>query len=99
MPWILYGGLGAQDLWDVLQAERSVAVRGRLRLYAFGFDAYGLLRGLNSAARGIGMTGLSGRLVVTPDGRVQREAEWARIQDGQLQPAGAVLLPAPSGEP
>jgi outer membrane PBP1 activator LpoA protein len=45
------------------------------------------------------MTGLSGRLVVTPDGRVQREAEWARIQDGQPQPAGAVMLPAPSGEP
>ena len=45
MPWILYGGLGAQQLWDVLQADRSAAVRGRLRLYAFGFDAYGLLRG------------------------------------------------------
>jgi uncharacterized protein len=99
MPWILYGGLGAQELWDVLQAERSAAVRGRLRLYAFGFDAYGLLRGLNSAARGIGTTGLSGRLAVTPDGRVQRELEWARIEGGLPQPAAAVFLPAPTGEP
>ena len=31
-----------------LQTGRSAAVRGRLRLYAFGFDAYQLLRGLNS---------------------------------------------------
>ena len=99
MPWILYGGLGAQELWDVLQADRSAAVRGRLRLYAFGFDAYGLLRGLNSAARGIGMTGLSGRLAIAPDGRVQRELEWARIERGLPQPAAAVFLPAPTGEP
>jgi outer membrane PBP1 activator LpoA protein len=99
MPWILHGGLGAQELWDVLQAGRSAAVRGRLRLYAFGFDAYGLLRGLNSAARGFGTTGLSGRLAIAPDGRVQRDLEWAQIEGGQLQPAGTVLIPAPAGEP
>lgn len=99
MPWILYGGIGAQPLWDVLQAERSAAVRGRLRLYAFGFDAYGLLRSLNSPARGIPVTGLTGRLAVSPDGRVQRDIEWAQVQGGQPQPAGAVLLPALTGEP
>jgi outer membrane PBP1 activator LpoA protein len=99
MPWILYGGIGAQELWDVLQAERSAAVRGRLRLYAFGFDAYGLLRNLNSAARGIPATGLSGRLAIAPDGRVQRELEWARVEGGRPQPAGAILPPALPGEP
>jgi len=99
MPWILYAGVGAQEFWDVLQADRSAAVRGRLRLYAFGFDAYGLLRNLNSAARGIGVTGLSGRLAITPDGRVQRELEWAQIQGGQPQPAGTILIPALPGEP
>lgn len=99
MPWILYGGAGAPELWDVLQANRSAAVRGRLRLYAFGFDAYRLLRGLNSAARGVGVTGLSGRLAISPDGRVQREVEWARIEGGQPQPAGAMFLPALPGEP
>jgi outer membrane PBP1 activator LpoA protein len=99
MPWILYGGIGAQELWDVLQAERSAAVRGRLRLYAFGFDAYGLLRSLNSAARGIPVTGLSGRLAIAPDGRVQREFEWARVEGGRPQPASTILLPALPGEP
>jgi outer membrane PBP1 activator LpoA protein len=99
MPWILYGGLGAQQLWDVLQADGYAAARGRLRLYAFGFDAYGLLRDLNSAARGIPRTGLSGRLAIAPDGRVQRELEWARIESGQPQPAATVFLPSPPGEP
>jgi outer membrane PBP1 activator LpoA protein len=99
MPWILFGGIGAQELWDVLQAERSAAVHGRLRLYAFGFDAYGLLRSLNSAARGVPVTGLSGRLAIAPDGRVQRELEWAQVEGGQPQPAGVILLPAPPGEP
>ena len=99
MPWILYGGVGAQQLWDVLQADETAAARSRLRLYAFGFDAYGLLRGLNSAARGIATTGLSGRLAVAPDGRVQRELEWARIEGGQPQPAAAVFVPSPAGEP
>jgi hypothetical protein len=99
MPWILYAGIDAQELWDVMQAERSAAARGRLRLHAFGFDAYGLLRSLDSAARGIPVTGLSGRLTITPDGRVQREFEWARVEGGQPQPAGAILLPALPGEP
>jgi hypothetical protein len=99
MPWILYRGIDAQELWEVLQAERSSTIRSRLRLYAFGFDAYGLLRSLNSAARGIPVTGLSGRLAIAPDGRVRREFEWARVEGGQPQPAGAVLLPAPPGEP
>jgi uncharacterized protein len=98
MPWILYAGVGAQDFWDVLHASPSAAVRGRLRLYAFGFDAYGLLRNLNSAARGIGVTGLSGRLAIAPDGRVQRELEWAEIEGGQPHPAGS-LVPTLTGEP
>jgi hypothetical protein len=99
MPWILTSGVGAQEFWDVLQAGRSAAVRGRLRLYAFGFDAYGLLRNLNSAARGIGVTGLSGRLAIAPDGRVQRELEWAQIERGQSRPAGDILIPALPSEP
>jgi len=99
MPWILYEGIGAQELWDALHGERSAAVRGRLRLYAFGFDAYGLLRSLNSAARGVPVTGLSGRLAVAPDGRVQRELEWAQVEGGRPQPAGTIPLPALPGEP
>ena len=99
MPWLLHGGDGAPALWAALQREWAAAGRGRLHLYAFGFDAYQLLRGLNVAARGVAVDGLTGRLTLGNDGRVQRENEWAQVQGGRLQPAG-MLAPVPSaGEP
>jgi len=99
MPWILHGGDGAPALWEALQRDWAATGRGRLRLYAFGFDAYRLLRGLNVAARGVAVDGLTGRLTIAHDGRVQRDTEWAQVQGGRLQPAG-MLAPAPAaGEP
>jgi hypothetical protein len=99
LPWILYAGDGAPALWDALQHDWASAGRGRLRLYAFGFDAYQLLRGLNLAARGVAVDGLTGRLTVANDGRVQRDTEWAQVRGGRLQPAGALAPPPSAGEP
>jgi outer membrane PBP1 activator LpoA protein len=99
MPWILNGGDGAPALWDALQHDWASAGRGRLRLYAFGFDAYRLLRGLNMAARGVPVDGLTGRLTVATDGHVQRDTQWAQVQAGRLQPAGLLVLPPATGEP
>jgi len=99
MPWILNGGDGAPALWEAVQRDWAAASRGRLRLYAFGFDAYQLLRGLNVAARGVAVDGLTGRLTVTNDGHVLRDTEWAQVQAGRLQPAGLLAPPAPAGEP
>ena len=99
MPWILHGGDGAPALWEAVQRDWAAASRGRLRLYAFGFDAYQLLRGLNVAARGVAVNGLTGRLTVTNDGHVLRDTEWAQVQAGRLQPAGMLAPPAPAGEP
>jgi len=99
MPWILHGGDGAPALWAALQGDWAASSRGRLPLYGFGFDAYQLLRGLNMAARGVAVDGLTGRLTVTSDGRVQRETEWAQVQGGRLQPAGAALPWPSAGEP
>ncbi len=98
MPWILHAGLGAPQLWDALQANGSGG-RARLRLYAFGYDAYALLRGLGSAAAGVGLGGLTGRLQLAPDGRVQRELDWAQVERGRPQVAGPALLPVVPGEP
>jgi outer membrane PBP1 activator LpoA protein len=99
MPWILHGGDGAPALWEAMQRDWAAASRGRLRLYAFGFDAYQLLRGLDMAARGVAVNGLTGRLTVTNDGHVLRDTEWAQVQAGRLQPAGMLAPPAPAGEP
>jgi len=99
MPWILDGGLEAPRLWDLLQKDWAAEARGRVRLYAFGYDAYRLLRGMSAASRGSAAGGLSGRLQVAPDGRVQREPDWARMHGGRPQAAGISLLPAVPGAP
>ncbi|MCU0256339.1 MAG: penicillin-binding protein activator, partial [Vicinamibacterales bacterium] len=99
MPWIISGGLEASPLWDVLQREWAAEARGRTRLYAFGYDAYRLLRGMSAATRGVAVGGLTGRLQVTPDGHVQRQPDWGQIQGGRPRAAGVALLPAVPGDP
>jgi outer membrane PBP1 activator LpoA protein len=78
MPWILHSGQGAPELWDAIQQEWSAQARGRVRLYAFGFDAYRLALQLRGNASFIGVSGLTGTLTVGHDGRVQRSLEFAR---------------------
>ncbi len=99
MPWVLGAGQGAPQLWDLLQTDWTAAARSHLRLYAFGYDAYRLLRGLGSAMRGGGLNGLTGRLTISNDGRVQRELDWAQVESGRPQIAGPAPLPAASIEP
>jgi outer membrane PBP1 activator LpoA protein len=90
MPWLLYGGQGAPALWDAVQDEWSARARGRLRLYAFGYDAYRLARQLGSPGAFVaGVDGLTGLLELNPaDGRVQRQLQFARIEGGKPQVAG-----------
>ena len=103
MPWILYSGQGAPELWDAMQQEWSAQARGRLRLYAFGFDAYRLAMQLRGNASFIGVSGLTGTLTVGPDGRVQRSLEFARVEGGTPRPAvvgaPALFLPEPAVNP
>ncbi len=99
MPWILFGGQGANELWNVLQDDWAAAGRGRVRLYAFGFDAFQLMRSLRGTTLGVGVDGLTGDLEVAPDGRVRRRMEWARIEGGRAQAAGNSAPPAPPGVP
>ncbi len=96
MPWILHDGQGAPALWEVLQHEWSAEGRSRLRLYAFGYDAVALMTQIRSGRTQTGIDGLTGRLTVDADGRVQRELDWARIEGGRPQPAGVVAAPSPS---
>ena len=71
-----------------IRSGRAVA-RGRLRLYAFGFDAYQLLRGLNSRRAASAVDGLTGRLTLAAGRpRAARAPSGHRSQGGRLQPAG-----------
>lgn len=103
MPWILYGGQGAPDLWEALQQDWATQGRGRLRLYAFGFDAYRLATQLRGNVRFVGVDGLTGALSIDASGHVQRNLEFARIEDGKPHAAGApghaVFVPEPTMNP
>jgi uncharacterized protein len=96
MPWILSGGQGATALWAVLQGDWAAEGRGRLRLYAFGCDALEVMSELRSGRTSTAIDGLTGRLTFGENGRVERTLDWARIEGGQLQPAGAFAAPPPS---
>ena len=91
MPWLLYGGQGAPELWDAVHGEWATRARGRLRLYAFGYDAFRLAQQFGSAgAVAAGVDGLTGLLELNrADGRVQRSLQFARIEAGKPQAAGA----------
>lgn len=90
MPWLLYGGQGAPELWDAVNDEWSAQARGRLRLYAFGYDAFRLAQQFGSPGAIVaGVDGLTGLLQLNAmDGRVQRNLQFARIEGGKPQVAG-----------
>jgi outer membrane PBP1 activator LpoA protein len=105
MPWLLYGGQGAPELWDAVQgSDWAGRARGRLRLYAFGYDAYRLIQQLGSSGMA-GVDGLTGLLEFDRgSGRVVRSLQFARIENGRPQAAGASgvlpeFLPPPPPNP
>ena len=98
MPWLLYGGQGAPELWDAMQEEWAGRARGRLRLFAFGYDAFRLAQQLGSGSFVAGVDGLTGLLELDRvDGHVKRALQFARIEGGRAQAAGAGV-PALDGE-
>ena len=98
MPWVLFSGQGAPELWDTVNTTWARESRGRLRLYAFGYDAFRIASGLRDNVRSIGLQGLTGALDIGTDGRVTRYLQFARIEGGRPQPLGgsAAPLPAPA---
>lgn len=93
MPWLLYGGQGAPELWDALQDDWAARSRGRLRLYAFGYDAFRLAQQLGSSGVAAGVDGLTGLLELNrADGHIERGLQFARIEAGRPQAAGASVM-------
>ena len=81
MPWMLgVTGLSAEVREATRQAYGDSAAR-RGRLFAFGYDAYRIASSLQRGAP-VNPQGLTGTLTLDERGRVRRELEWARIQNG-----------------
>lgn len=99
MPWML----GAEGPAARLRAATSEAwgpdVRGRGRLYAFGYDAWLLYQGLRgNGASPASIDGVTGRLSVDAERRVRRDLDWAQMRGGAARPldraAAGALAPA-----
>jgi len=98
MPWVLPGAASPEiaALRERMSAAWPAARSGFARLYAFGVDAYRLIRHLGRlrAQRFAELEGASGRLSVSADGRIARRLLWARFSGGRPR-----LLDAPAGAP
>lgn len=83
MPWVISPDSVSTDLRSALQRHWPTRARGRGRLYAFGFDAYRLIPALKGGTASRPIPGMTGLLVVDPNGRVHRQLDWARVSNGQ----------------
>jgi outer membrane PBP1 activator LpoA protein len=98
MPWML----GSDLAESVRAAAREAWPTGgprRNRYFAFGFDAYRLAAAIRAAggnAAAVNVDGLTGRLSLDHERRVQRQLAWAQLHNGLTQPAPvADAIPAP----
>jgi outer membrane PBP1 activator LpoA protein len=86
MPWMLET---TGPIADTRAATESIwGVRGQRqasRPFAFGYDAATLAIALRRGQHAWPITGLTGRLSLTPAGRIERSLDWARMHDGVPQ--------------
>ncbi len=68
--------------------KRSGGAQGQRqsRYFAFGYDAATLTMALRRGATAWPLTGLTGRLQLTPEGRIERSLNWGQLKEGQVQP-------------
>jgi outer membrane PBP1 activator LpoA protein len=89
MPWVVAPDDVASQLRNTLTRYWPNRMRGRGRLFAFGFDAYRMIPTLQAHAVNLNATttpGMTGLLSVDNSGRVRRQLNWARVVGGQAQP-------------
>jgi outer membrane PBP1 activator LpoA protein len=87
MPWTLEASGPVADLRA--STESIWKDRERFsRYFAFGFDAATLALAIRRPSTAWPLNGLTGRLNLTVDGRVERSLQWARVgSGGVVQPA------------
>jgi len=96
-PWVLAQVLQTQPellpglgVLPVSPADPTLpeAARSRPRLFAYGYDLHLLAAAALQGQLQPGATfnGLTGRLQVLPDGRIQRQPVWVRMHNGRPEP-------------
>ncbi len=87
IPWILDPDVAYANSKLILERNWPEASTTTHRLYALGYDAYGLLNryGQLSSSTGSRYEGATGMLEMDNQGRVHRKLTWARFMDGLPQ--------------
>jgi outer membrane PBP1 activator LpoA protein len=91
MPWVLDTSGPAADRRAATQPIWADRGQRLSRLFAFGHDAatLALVVGVRTPVNPV--QGLTGKLAIDADGRVQRELEWAKISGGIAQPVTSLV--------
>lgn len=88
MPWQLDTAGTAGDLRLTTEhAWRPLGDVRQSRLFAFGYDAAMITAALRRGVVAWPLDGVTGRLSLAADGRIERQLDWARIRDGLVTPA------------
>jgi uncharacterized protein len=82
LPWMLETSGPVADTRTATESAWSARGRWQSRYFAFGYDAATLALALRSGQNTWPISGMTGRLALTPEGRVERNLDWARIKDG-----------------
>jgi outer membrane PBP1 activator LpoA protein len=82
MPWMLESTGPVADTRTATEAAWSPRGRNQSRYFAFGYDAAMLATALRGGQNAWPLPGLTGRLNLTAEGRVERSLDWARIHNG-----------------
>ncbi|HYP78681.1 MAG TPA: penicillin-binding protein activator, partial [Steroidobacteraceae bacterium] len=85
MPWMLESTGPTADVRASTESAWSPRGKRQSRYFAFGHDAATLATALRSGRTQWPVAGLSGRLNLTPEGRIERSLEWARFHDGAAE--------------
>jgi len=82
LPWALESTGPVADTRSATESAWSARGKRQSRYFAFGYDAATLALALRSGQNTWPLPGMTGRLALTPEGRVERSLDWARIKDG-----------------
>ena len=82
LPWMLEATGPVADTRSATESSWSARGRWQSRYFAFGYDAATLALALRSGQNTWPVPGMTGRLALTPEGRIERSLDWARIKDG-----------------
>jgi hypothetical protein len=86
MPWDLDSVGPVATLRSATEAQWSALKATPSRYFAFGYDAATLTMALRRGNNVWPLAGVTGRMQLTPEGRIERSMNWGVLKAGQVQP-------------